>query len=139
MGIVFAISLIACYIIGFNELQAYNAASALEYYIPDYATNGAAVVMGIVLTLFTALVIFGGAKRISVINSWVVPIMAIAYLALGKWALKCLDDYSRQRKEGADPVFSAASIPGLPACQCWNEAFDAKIERDIAQQHQASS
>ena len=85
MGVVFAVSLIACYAIGFNELQAYNAASALEYYIPDYATNGAAVVMGIVRTIFTALVIFGGAKRISIINSWVVPIMAIAYIGLGVW------------------------------------------------------
>ena len=85
MGVAFAISLIACYAVGFNELQAFNAASALEYYIPDYATNGAAVVMGIVLTALTALVIFGGAKRISVINSWVVPIMAFAYLALGVW------------------------------------------------------
>lgn len=85
MGVLFAVSLIACYAVGFNELQAYNAASALEYYIPDYATNGAAVVMGIILTVLTALVIFGGAKRISVINSVVVPIMAIAYIALGVW------------------------------------------------------
>ena len=30
MGIVFAVSLIACYVVGFNELQAYNAASGLE-------------------------------------------------------------------------------------------------------------
>ncbi len=85
MGVAFAVSLIACYAVGFNELQAYNAASALEYYIPDYATNGAAVVMGTVLTVLTALVIFGGAKRISVINAVVVPIMAIAYLGLGLW------------------------------------------------------
>ncbi|WP_251178555.1 alanine/glycine:cation symporter family protein [Adlercreutzia agrestimuris] len=85
MGIAFAISLIACYAIGFNELQAFNATSALEYYVPDYATNGGAIIMGIILTVLTALVIFGGAKRISVINSWVVPIMAFAYLALGLW------------------------------------------------------
>lgn len=68
MGIVFAVSLIACYVVGFNELQAYNAASGLEYYIPDYATNGAAVVLGVVFTIATAAVIFGGQKRISVIN-----------------------------------------------------------------------
>lgn len=340
MGIVFAVSLIACYVVGFNELQAYNAASGLEYYIPDYATNGAAVVLGVVFTIATAAVIFGGQKRISVINSWVVPIMALAYiglgvwitfshlnllpaafgmmfasafdfqaifggfagsalmlgikrglfsneagmgsapnaaatasvshpakqglvqtlsvyidtlfictcsamivlvfmvqdpqtaaglngmplvqmavyhfagdvgiafitaavflfaytslignyfyaesnlkfifgerkmllfwfrvaclaiifagclssfdlawnvadilmgimciinliaiLALGKWALKCLDDYTRQRKQGINPVFNAASIPGLPACECWNNAFDAQIERDLS-------
>lgn len=85
MGVLFAVALIACYAVGFNELQSYNAASALEYYIPDYAENGAAVVMGVVLTVLSALVIFGGAKRISVINSWVVPIMAFAYIALGVW------------------------------------------------------
>ena len=85
MGICFAVSLIACYVVGFNQLQAYNATSSLEYYIPDYATNGAAVVMGIVLVLATAFVIFGGQKRISVINSIVVPIMALAYIGLGVW------------------------------------------------------
>lgn len=83
MGIVFAVSLIACYVVGFNELQAYNAASGLEYYIPDYATNGAAVALGVVFTIATAAVIFGGQKRISVINSWVVPIMALAYIGFG--------------------------------------------------------
>ena len=39
---VFAVSLIACYVVGFNELQAYNAASGLEYYVPGCAADGAA-------------------------------------------------------------------------------------------------
>lgn len=85
LGIVFAISLIACFAFGFNGLQAFNATSALEYYIPDYATNGAAVAMGLVLVVMTAFVIFGGAKRISVITSIVVPVMAFAYIALAVW------------------------------------------------------
>lgn len=83
LGIVFAILLIICYAYGFNGLQAYNMASALEYYIPDYATNGTAVALGIVLMVMTGFVIFGGSKRISVISSILVPIMAAAYLALG--------------------------------------------------------
>lgn len=83
LGIVFAVLLIICYAYGFNGLQAYNMASALEYYIPDYATNGTAVVLGIVLMVMTAFVIFGGSKRISVISSILVPVMAVAYLALG--------------------------------------------------------
>lgn len=61
----------------------------------------------------------------------------IAILALGKWALRCLDDYTRQRKQGINPVFNAASIPGLPACECWNNAFDAQIERDLEQREKA--
>ena len=78
LGIVFAVLLIICYAYGFNGLQAYNMASALEYYIPDYATNGTAVVLGIVLMVMTAFVIFGGSKRTSVISSILVPIMAVA-------------------------------------------------------------
>ena len=85
LGVLFAILLILCFAFGFNGLQAFNAASSLEYYIPDYATNGAAVACGIVLAVMTAFVIFGGAKRISVITSIIVPIMAIAYIAIAVW------------------------------------------------------
>ncbi len=85
LAILFAVLLILCFAFGFNGLQAYNAASALEYYIPDYATNGAAIAVGIVLAVFTAFVIFGGASRISIITSIIVPVMAIAYIALAVW------------------------------------------------------
>ena len=85
LAILFAVLLILCFAFGFNGLQAYNAASALEYYIPDYATNGAAIAVGIILAVFTAFVIFGGASRISIITSIIVPVMAIAYIVLAVW------------------------------------------------------
>lgn len=85
LGIVFAVALILCFAFGFNGLQSYNMASALEYYVPDYATNGTAVALGIVLAVMTAFVIFGGAKRISIITSIIVPVMALAYIALAVW------------------------------------------------------
>ena len=85
LGIVFSVLLILCYAFGFNGLQAYNACSALEYYVPDYNENGLAMIMGLVLVLMTATVIFGGQKRISVITSIVVPIMALAYIAIALW------------------------------------------------------
>lgn len=84
-GVLFAVLLILCFAFGFNGLQAYNAASSLEYYIPDYATNGASIAVGIVLAVMTAFVIFGGAKRISIITSIIVPVMAFAYIALAVW------------------------------------------------------
>ena len=37
------------------------------------------------LVVMTAFVIFGGARRISVITSIIVPVMAIAYIALALW------------------------------------------------------
>ena len=85
LGIIFAWALILCFAFGFNGLQAFNMTSALEYYIPDYATNGTAGGVGIVLIVFTAFVIFGGAKRISIITSIIVPIMAIAYILIALW------------------------------------------------------
>ncbi len=85
LGVIFAIALILCFAFGFNGLQAFNMASSLEHYIPDYATNGTAVALGLVTCVFTAFVIFGGAKRISIITSIIVPIMAIVYIALAIW------------------------------------------------------
>lgn len=85
LGVVFAALLILCFAFGFNGLQAFNAVSALEYYIPDYATNGTAVGVGLALVVMTAFVIFGGAKRISIITSIIVPVMAFAYIALAVW------------------------------------------------------
>lgn len=87
LGIIFAVALILCFAFGFNGLQAYNMTSSLEYYIPDYATNGVALGVGIALIVFTAFVIFGGAKRISIITSVIVPIMAFAYIALALWTV----------------------------------------------------
>ncbi len=45
----------------------------------------------------------------------------VTILILGKWALRALDDYSRQKKAGVNPVFHAESIPGLPKTECWGE------------------
>lgn len=91
LGVVFSVLLILCFAFGFNGLQAFNAVSALEYYVPDYATNGVAIFAGLGLTVMTAVVIFGGAKRISVITSFIVPVMAFAYiiLALGSPSPTC--------------------------------------------------
>lgn len=84
-GVLFSILLILCFAFGFNGLQAFNACSSLEYYMPDYQTNGGAIVMGLILVLMTAAVIFGGSKRISVITSIVVPVMAFAYIFIAVW------------------------------------------------------
>lgn len=85
LGVLFSILLILCFAFGFNGLQAFNACSSLEYYMPDYATNGGAMILGLILVLMTAAVIFGGAKRIGVITSFVVPIMAMAYIIIAVW------------------------------------------------------
>ena len=82
-GVLFALLLIACFAYGFNALQAYNAGSALQYYLPGYANSIWPTVVGAVLALLTGLCIFGGVHRISAITSGIVPVMAAIYIALG--------------------------------------------------------
>jgi AGCS family alanine or glycine:cation symporter len=45
----------------------------------------------------------------------------VAILLLGKWALAALDDYTRQRRAGQNPVFCADTIAGMPPTQWWHE------------------
>lgn len=82
LGIIFAISLIICFAYGFNALQAYNMSSSLEYYIPGYMHTQAPLALAIVLVVFSGLIIFGGSSRISFMTTIIVPIMALAYIAL---------------------------------------------------------
>lgn len=84
LGILFAILLIICFAYGFNALQAYNISSAFEYYgQTDNAKEITAIVIGIILAVVTAFIIFGGMHRIGIITSYLVPIMAGIYILLG--------------------------------------------------------
>lgn len=83
MGVLFSVLLIICFAYGFNGLQAYNMSSALEYYIADYSDTIWPMVVGAILTVATALIIFGGTHRIGVISSIIVPIMATIYILMG--------------------------------------------------------
>ncbi len=83
MGILFSILLIICFAYGFNGLQSYNMSSALEYYIEDYPNTIWPMVVGIILAVATAFVIWGGVHRIGFISSVIVPVMASAYILIG--------------------------------------------------------
>lgn len=44
----------------------------------------------------------------------------VAILWLGKYAVRCLIDYQRQRREGKDPVYKSSFIPEIaPETECW--------------------
>lgn len=82
LGVVFALALIVCFAYGFNALQAYNASSTLEVYMPDYFKSDVVVAVALFLAAFTAICIFGGGSRISFFTSIIVPVMAFSYLAI---------------------------------------------------------
>lgn len=82
LGIIFAILLILTFAFGFNGLQAYNIASSLEHYVGgSYST--AALITGVVLSIIAAILFFGGAHKISLVSSVLVPIMACVYIVIG--------------------------------------------------------
>lgn len=83
LGCVFSVLLIACFAYGFNSLQTYNISTAIAYYIPDYSNSMWPMLIGIIMALLTAAVIFGGVHRIGFISSVIVPIMACGYILIG--------------------------------------------------------
>jgi AGCS family alanine or glycine:cation symporter len=77
MGITFSILISITYGLIFNSVQANTISFAFER-----AFNISRVHVGIVLTVATAIIIFGGVSRIARVSEIMVPIMAIAYITV---------------------------------------------------------
>ena len=82
LGIVFAISLILCFALGFNGLQTYNMSSSIVYYVPNWTETSGPMALGFLLAVVFGFVLFGGTHRISFMTSFIVPLMAGVYLLL---------------------------------------------------------
>ncbi|HCS61536.1 MAG TPA: sodium:alanine symporter family protein [Microbacterium sp.] len=82
MGILFAVILIACFPFAFSSLQA-NTISATVSSSFGGTVDWIPWVVGALLAVLTALVIFGGIRRIASVTQAVVPAMALIYLLLG--------------------------------------------------------
>ncbi|GKV56112.1 amino-acid carrier protein AlsT [Sporosarcina sp. NCCP-2222] len=73
-------------------------------------------------------VMFGALAKVDIVWSMAdlfMGLMAIlnllVILLLGKVAFKVLEDFTRQRKLGKDPVFKRSTIPDLKGAECWDE------------------
>lgn len=82
LGILFSCLLIAGYAYGFNALQSFQLSSALTPYIENYKNSIYPVIVGLILVIITALVIWGGTYRIGFISVYIVPVMSIIYISL---------------------------------------------------------
>ncbi|WP_120494989.1 alanine/glycine:cation symporter family protein [Microbacterium phyllosphaerae] len=82
MGILFAVILIVCFPFAFSSLQA-NTISATVSSSFGGEVGWIPWVVGVVLAVLTALVVFGGIRRIASVTQAVVPAMALGYLLLG--------------------------------------------------------
>jgi AGCS family alanine or glycine:cation symporter len=77
MGVIFAILITCCFGLVFNSVQSNTIAVSFHD-----AFNISPTVMGAVLSVLTAVIIFGGVHRIAKVVEIVVPFMAIIYLLL---------------------------------------------------------
>lgn len=82
LGVIFSCLLIAAYAYGFNALQSFQLSSAFTPYIHDYKSSIYPTIVGLVLAVVVALVIWGGTSRIGFISAYIVPVMSIAYICL---------------------------------------------------------
>ncbi|MCI8609620.1 MAG: alanine:cation symporter family protein [Firmicutes bacterium] len=79
LGGAFAVALILTYMGGFNALASFNLTDFVKAYVPS---ENASLVIGGVIAVLAGIVILGGGKRISKVTEVMVPIMAIAYMAV---------------------------------------------------------
>lgn len=77
MGVIFAVIITFCFGLIFNSVQSNTISLA---FMEAFGVNR--LTIGIILALLTAIVIFGGVKRIANFTQIVVPIMAIIYLVV---------------------------------------------------------
>ena len=75
MGVTFAVLITLTFGLAFNSVQANTITSAFH---ASFGVNK--VVMAIILSVITAIIIFGGIKRIAKVSEVIVPIMAGAYI-----------------------------------------------------------
>jgi AGCS family alanine or glycine:cation symporter len=73
------------------------------------------------------MVLIGGVSSLGVVWSLAditMSLMAIcnlfAIIILGKYAVRCLNDYTAQRRAGKDPQYSTKTNPDIaPRTPCW--------------------
>ena len=89
LGIIFAISLIATYAVGFNMLCSYNLVTSLSQYsfYGDPATSKVPLICGSLLAVLVAICVLGGGKRIIKVTSFLVPVMGVTYIIMALVAM----------------------------------------------------
>ncbi len=77
MGIIFAVAITLCFGFIFNAVQANTISIAF-----NESFGVSRTVMGALLAGLTAIIIFGGLRRIVSVTTYLVPVMAIGYIIL---------------------------------------------------------
>lgn len=82
MGVTFAVLISITFGLAFNSVQANTITSSLNN---SFGINK--TVIAVVLSVITAIIIFGGLKRIAKVAEWMVPVMAGAYVLIALYIM----------------------------------------------------
>lgn len=83
LGVIFAVLLILCFPFAFSSLQANTISATLTSTLGTSSAPWIPWLVGAVLAALTALVVFGGVRRIASVTQAIVPLMAGLYLLVG--------------------------------------------------------
>ncbi len=111
MGSLFAVLLIFTFPFSFNSVQSNTICAAFSE-----AFNFDPTIVGVILTVLTFIVIFGGIQRIAKVSTYLVPVMAIGYIIL---ALVVVGINFDRIPQVIELIFSCAFG--------WNQAFGGMI------------
>ena len=81
LGIIFSILIIFTYAVGYNMLAAFNLQSTFATF--DFYKEGTtSKIIGIILAALFAVIILGGAKKLTKVTGYLVPVMGIIYVVM---------------------------------------------------------
>ncbi len=128
LSAVFAVLITMTFGLSYNSIQSNTISGAM-----DTAFGIDPLVTGIVLTVISLVVVFGGIKRIAAVSSVIVPVMAIGYFILALWVvirnlggmpdiLKLIVENAFGFRQAAGGTLGAAMMNGIKRGLFSNEA-----------------
>jgi len=79
LGIIFSGFVLLTYVVGYNLLASYNIQTSLANY-SFYSESATPVIVGLIMATLFAICVFGGAKKLTSITSYMVPTMGVIYV-----------------------------------------------------------
>ena len=80
LGFIFAIIIILTYAVGYNMLASYNLQSCFAAF--DFYGKNTPLIIGIILAVLFAAIVLGGAKRLTKVTGFLVPVMGVFFIVI---------------------------------------------------------
>ena len=81
LGIIFSVLIIFTYAVGYNMLAAFNLQSTFATF-SFYHEKTTPMIIGIILAVLFGIIILGGAKKLTKVTGFLVPVVGVAYVLI---------------------------------------------------------